>query len=80
MRFSAPADDLSTIDLPIIDLTVESCSRRLDPRSFEDAYAQLAFGLGTVPRRQHRADPFFQTPAGVLTVVAGLILLLLAST
>ena len=80
MRFSAPADDLSTIDLPIIDLTVESLSRRLDPRSFEDAYAELAFGLGTVPRRQHRDDPFLQTPAGLLTVVAGLILLLLAST
>ena len=80
MRWSAPVDELATIDLPIIDLTVESFSRRLDPRSFEDAYAQLAFGLGTVPRRQHRADPFLQTPAGLLTVVAGLILLLLTGT
>jgi hypothetical protein len=80
MRFSAPVDDLAASDLPIIDLTAESHSWRIDPRSFEDAYAQLAFGLGTVPRRQHRDDPFLQTPAGVLTIVGLLILLLFAST
>lgn len=50
-----------------------------DRARFEDRYAQLAFGLGTVPRRVHRDDPLWQTPAGLLAVVAVLLLLLLAS-
>ncbi len=46
---------------------------------FEDRYAQLAFGLGTVPRRVHRDDPFWLTPGGLLVIVGAVLLLLLAS-
>jgi hypothetical protein len=68
-------------DLPVIDLgdPGDDLARGWDRAGFEDRYAQLAFGLGTVPRRVHRDEPLWQTPAGLLTVVAVLLLLLLAS-
>lgn len=69
------AEDLVVIDLgePV------DVSTGWDRARFEDRYAQLAFGLGTVPRRVHRDDPWWQTPAGLLAVVAVLLLVLLAS-
>lgn len=65
-------------DLPVIDLTAGTAwDSPPDRATFEDRYAQLAFGLGTVPRRQHRDDPLWQQPTGLLLVVVGLLLLLL---
>lgn len=65
-------------DLPVIDLGVASeWDGPPDRATFEDRYAQLAFGLGTVPRRQHRDDPLWQQPAGLLLFVTLLLLLLL---
>jgi len=72
-------------DLPVIELGEPSGDaawpedRLQDRGAFEDRYAQLAFGLGTVPRRVHRDDPWWQTPTGLLVAVAVLLLLLLAS-
>jgi hypothetical protein len=52
-----------------------------DFRTFEDRYAVLAFGLGTVPRREHAAEPIWQRPAGALLgVSAVLAFLTLVST
>lgn len=79
-----PTDDVP--DLPVIDLGDPVTGRGsvdragLDGIGFEDRYAQLAFGLGTVPRRVHRDTAFWQSPAGLLTGVGVLLLLLLLST
>ena len=68
-------------DLPVIDLDVAGAwDAPPDCATFEDRYAQLAFGLGTVPRRQHRDDPLWQRPAGLLLLVALLLLLLVVSS
>ncbi len=65
-------------DLPVIDLGAPNAwGAPPDRVTFEDRYAQLAFGLGTVPRRQHRDDPLWQQPVGLLLLVALLLLLLL---
>ena len=71
-------------DLPVIDLgaggagsAASAWGAPTDRRTFEDRYAQLAFGLGTVPRRQHRDDPLWQQPAGLLLAVALLLILLM---
>jgi hypothetical protein len=52
-----------------------------DRRSFEERYAELGFGLGVVPRKVRRDDAFWETPAGVVTLLAGLLafVLLLAA-
>lgn len=63
----------------MIDLTDAGPALARDRRAYEDAYAHLAFGLGTVPRRRHRDDPFWQQPGALLVVVALLLLLLLVS-
>ncbi len=62
-------DDLSVIELEVIDLTDpghRGAGVVTDRRSFEEQYATLAFGLGTVPRRQHTDDALWQRPAGLL--------------
>jgi hypothetical protein len=77
-------DDLDLISLDVIDLEVIDLSDPMrnradvttDWRSFEECYAQLAFGLGTVPRRQHPDDPLWQRPAGLLLAVAGILFFL----
>ena len=69
-------DDLSVIDLEVIDLSdpYGPGSRVVtDRRTFEDHYATLAFGLGTVPRRQHAPDSIWQRPAGLLLGVGFLL-------
>jgi hypothetical protein len=66
-------------DLPVIDLGDPAGDPLWDRATFEDRYAQLAFGLGTVPRRVHRDDPLWQSPVGLLAAVAIVLLLLLAS-
>jgi hypothetical protein len=77
-------DDLNVIELEVIDLSEPDQSGSgtvLDWRSYEDRYATLAFGLGTVPRRLHADDSFWQRPAGLLTAVSlVLALLMLLST
>jgi hypothetical protein len=52
-----------------------------DRHTFEDHYATLAFGLGTVRRREHAPDSIWQRPAGLLLgVVFVLTFLVLVST
>lgn len=48
-----------------------------DRRSFEERYADLGFGLGVVPRKVRRDDAFWETPAGVVALLAGLLALVL---
>jgi len=77
--------DLDTAaDLPAIDV---SAPRRLgldfgtgfgptpamDRRSFEERYAELGFGLGTVARKTRRDDAFWETPGGILLLLAGIL-------
>ena len=76
---SAVLDDSDVIELEVIDLTDpghRGTGTVVDPRSFEEHYATLAFGLGTVPRRQHTDDSIWQRPAGLLVGVAGVLSLL----
>lgn len=65
-------------DLPAIDLTEADSDgvRPFDRRTFDERYAELGFGLGTVPRRQHRDDAWWDTPLGLMACVVGLLLLL----
>ncbi len=67
---------LDVVELEVIDLNDPGRSGSgeiTDWRSFEDRYATLAFGLGTVPRRQHPDDPLWQRPAGLLMGVGALL-------
>jgi hypothetical protein len=63
-------------DLEVIDLS-EPRGVRLeaitDFRTFEERYAVLAFGLGTVPRREHPDEPIWQRPSGVLLAVSAVL-------
>jgi hypothetical protein len=82
---SATGPDLDLAPpLPTIDLDARAAApdRAVDRRAYEDRFAELGFGLGTVPRRVHRDDPWWETSAGVLTLGAVLLALaaLLAST
>ena len=68
-------------DLPAIDLTTSDADpwfgggiRHFDRRTFEERYAELGFGLGTVPRRRHADDAWWETPAGMLIVMTLLLL------
>lgn len=70
------SDELDVIELEVIDLSDPGRSgpdALSDWRTFEERYATLAFGLGTVPRRQHADDPLWQTPAGLLIGVSILL-------
>jgi len=75
---------LDVVELEVIDLSNPGRSYPgavTDWRSFEERYATLAFGLGTVPRRQHPDDPLWQRPAGLLMGVGALLsFLMLLST
>lgn len=60
---------IDVVELEVIDLSDPGRSYPgaiTDWRSFEERYATLAFGLGTVPRRQHADDSLWQRPAGLL--------------
>ncbi|MGZ4691262.1 MAG: hypothetical protein ACXVJW_05680 [Acidimicrobiia bacterium] len=73
-------DDMDIVDLEVIDLSEPGRAGSpgaTDFRSFEDRYATLAFGLGTVPRRQHADDFAWQSPAGLLIAVSLVLLLLM---
>ena len=65
------ATDLPAIDLTAVDADKWSGTgiRHFDRRTYEERYAELGFGLGTVPRRQRRDDAWWETPAGMLVVV-----------
>jgi hypothetical protein len=89
VRAAVRTPDLDVVPLEATDLEVIDLSEPLrglpdmvvDFRTFEERYATLAFGLGTVPRRQHADDPIWQRPAGVLLgVSAVLAFLTLVST
>jgi hypothetical protein len=66
-------------ELVVLDLSdLHVLDRRADRRLFEEQYAQLAFGLGTVPRRRHVDEPFWRQPWFV--VGGALALLMLSAT
>ncbi|MGZ6925402.1 MAG: hypothetical protein ACXVJF_01665 [Acidimicrobiia bacterium] len=78
-----PADLIdAAIDLPTIDLTgttTPAAAARgtvdLDPLAYDERYAQLGFGLGVAPRKLRRDDPWWETPAGMLGLLAGFLML-----
>jgi hypothetical protein len=64
---------LDVVELEVIDLDDPGRTASgviADLRSFEEHYATLAFGLGTVPRRRRPDDPLWQRPAGLLVAVS----------
>jgi hypothetical protein len=75
---------LDVLELEVIDLSEPGLVRMeaaTDSRTFEERYAVLAFGLGTVPRRQHADEPIWQRPAGALLAVSAVLAFLtVAST
>ena len=76
MRGAVLTDDLDVLDLEVIDLSEPApggAGRFGDLRTFEERYATLAFGLGTVPRRQHVDEPLWQRPAGALIAVSAVL-------
>lgn len=77
MRGAVLTDDLEVMDLEVIDLTESVRGAGGEPlpdlRTFEERYATLAFGLGTVPRRQHFDEPLWQRPAGALVAVSAVL-------
>jgi len=74
------AAPLDAFDLPTIDLTAsepgEALAVPLDRRSYEERFADLGFGLGVVPRKQRRDDAWWETPAGLLAIIAFVLFLL----
>jgi hypothetical protein len=71
------------LDLPAIDLTAADAAGwnlGWDRRTFEERYAELGFGLGTVPRLQRRDDAWWETPLGLMACVVGILVLLWIST
>ena len=70
------APDLPAIDVATPVTTAPWLGAGRDRRAFEERYAELGFGLGVVPRRRHRDDPFWETPAGVLAMVGTFLVLL----
>lgn len=70
------APDLPAIDVDEPVATVPSFRPALDRRAFEARYADLGFGLGIVPRRAHRDEPFWETPTGVLALLGTFLVLL----
>jgi hypothetical protein len=78
-------DAMGVPDLPTIDLTEVTTGATagpvavpLDRRTYEDRFAELGFGLGVVPRKQHRDDAWWETPAGMLAVIGFVLLVLWA--
>ena len=71
--------EATAIDLPAIELT-QAESRtgipRLDRQNYEAHYAELGFGLGTVARRQHRDDAWWETPLGMIACVVVILVAL----
>ncbi|MBM3675654.1 MAG: hypothetical protein FJW88_12080 [Actinobacteria bacterium] len=68
------------LDLPVIDLTQAGAARTRGTRAYEDAFAHLGFGLGTVPRRRERDDPIWARPPALVAAVGLLLLVLLAAS
>jgi len=75
-----PITPLDAFDLPTIDLTAsepgDALARPLDRRSYEERFAELGFGLGVVPRKLRRDDAWWETPAGLLALIAVVLVLL----
>ena len=71
--------EATAVDLPAIDLT-QAESRTgvpsIDRWTYEARYAELGFGLGTVPRRQHRDDAWWETPIGMIACVIAILVVL----
>jgi hypothetical protein len=70
------APELAPLDVDTPFSVLPGAGPRLDRRAFEARYADLGFGLGVVPRRQHRDEPFWETPTGVLTLLGTFLVLL----
>ncbi len=72
----------NAIDLPTIDLdaAADDGSVRFDRRFYEERYAELGFGLGTVARRQRRDDAWWESTVGMLAAIVALLALLWIST
>ena len=71
--------EMDALDLPAIDLTAADSGGwnvGWDRRTFEERYAELGFGLGTVPRLQRRDDAWWETPLGLMACVVGMLVLL----
>jgi hypothetical protein len=69
-------------DLPTIDLadgpSGPTAAVPLDRRTYEERFAELGFGLGVVPRKLHRDDAWWETPAGMLALTGFVLLVLWA--
>jgi hypothetical protein len=80
----AALEAVDPLDLPTIDLGAPSAGATsmmpLDRRTYEERFAELGFGLGTVPRKIRRDDAWWETPAGMLVVIGALLFLLWVST
>ncbi len=81
------APDLATIDLSAPEFTTEFTTVHaaalpvpVDRRTYEERYAELGFGLGVVPRKVRRDDAWWETPAGMLGIVAALLALVLLAS
>ncbi len=71
--------EATAIDLPAIDLTQAGFRTgipRIDRQNYEARYAELGFGLGTVARRQHRDDAWWETPIGMILCVVAILVTL----
>jgi hypothetical protein len=74
MRTRSANEDLVVVDLDDPD-EVASRGPGAQRRHFEDHYAELPFGLGTVPRRLE-PDPWYTRPGVLLWIVIALLGLL----
>ncbi|MGZ8763245.1 MAG: hypothetical protein ACXW2Y_07960 [Acidimicrobiia bacterium] len=74
MRTRGAVEDLVVVDLDDPD-ELESRGPDAQRQYFEDHYAELPFGLGTVPRRME-PDPWYSRPGVVLWVAIALVGLL----
>ena len=74
MRTRGAGEDLVVVDLDDPD-GIEGRDPAAQRRRFEDRYAELPFGLGTVPRRLDH-DPWYVRPGVVLWIAIALIGLL----
>ena len=71
--------EATAIDLPAIDLAQADPRTgilRVDRQTYEARFAELGFGLGTVARRQHRDDAWWETPLGMIACVVVILVAL----
>jgi len=73
-----------TVDLVVVDLDdpgeVLASAPATRRRYFEDHYAELPFGLGTVPRRLDPDESFWTRPGSIAWIALALLGLLVAGS